>query len=73
MSKFDMKGLLKKDGARTVLASLMSIFIGMLAFTDPNLLGAAKLGVLAGSVIAAVLGLMTGFVLLRRRARATAV
>ena len=31
MSKFDMKGLLKKDGARTVLASLMSIFIGMLA------------------------------------------
>ena len=31
MSKFNMKGLLKKDGTRTVLASLMSIFIGMLA------------------------------------------
>ena len=51
----------------------MSIFIGMLAFTDPNLLGAAKLGVLVGSVIAAVLGLITGFVLLRRRTHATAV
>lgn len=51
----------------------MSIFIGMLAFTDPNLLGAAKLGVLAGSVIAAVLGLVMGFVLVRRRARASAI
>lgn len=47
----------------------MSIFIGMLAFTDPNLLGAAKLGVLVGSVIAAVLGLVVGAMLLRRKAR----
>ena len=31
MNKFDMKSLLKKDGTRTVLASLLSIFIGMLA------------------------------------------
>lgn len=51
----------------------MSIFIGMLAFIDPNLLGAAKLGVLAGSVIAATLGLLTGFVLIRRAARVAAV
>lgn len=51
----------------------MSIFIGMLAFTDPNLLGAAKLGVLTGSVIAALLGLTMGFVLVRRAARAAAV
>ncbi|MFA5679218.1 MAG: Na+/H+ antiporter NhaA [Pseudomonas sp.] len=47
----------------------MSIFIGMLAFIDPNLLGAAKLGVLGGSVIAAVLGLVVGALLLRRTAR----
>ena len=44
----------------------MSIFIAMLAFTDPNLLGAAKLGVLAGSVIAAVLGLVLGAILVKR-------
>lgn len=45
----------------------MSIFIGMLAFSDPNLLGAAKLGVLLGSVIAAVLGLIFGVMLVRRK------
>jgi len=39
----------------------MSIFIAMLAFTDPALLGAAKLGVLVGSVLAASLGLTWGF------------
>ncbi len=38
----------------------MSIFIAMLAFTEPALLGAAKLGVLVGSVVAAVLGLSWG-------------
>ena len=43
----------------------MSIFIAMLAFTDPNLLGAAKLGVLLGSVVAAVLGLAWGVVYAR--------
>ncbi len=31
MSKFNMGSLLKKDGARTILASLLSIIIGMLA------------------------------------------
>jgi NhaA family Na+:H+ antiporter len=40
----------------------MSIFIGMLAFTDEALLGAAKLGVLAGSLAAALLGLLWGVV-----------
>ncbi len=38
----------------------MSIFIAMLAFDDPVLLGAAKLGVLAGSLVSAVLGLTWG-------------
>ncbi len=38
----------------------MSIFIAMLAFDDPQLLGAAKLGVLLGSLIAATLGLLWG-------------
>ena len=38
----------------------MSIFIAMLAFEDPVLLGAAKLGVLAGSLVSAVLGLGWG-------------
>jgi len=47
----------------------MSIFIGMLAFNDPNLLSAAKLGVLIGSLIAAILGLICGTILIRKRAR----
>ena len=38
----------------------MSIFIAMLAFESEALLGAAKLGVLAGSLVAAVLGLAWG-------------
>lgn len=45
----------------------MSIFIGMLAFADPNLLAAAKLGVLGGSVVAAVLGLLFGAILIRKK------
>lgn len=40
----------------------MSIFIAMLAFDSEALLGAAKLGVLAGSLIAATLGLSWGVV-----------
>lgn len=40
----------------------MSIFIAMLAFDDEILLGAAKLGVLLGSVVAAALGLVWGFI-----------
>jgi len=39
----------------------MSLFIGNLAFTDPALVDAVKLGVLSGSLIAAV----SGFLLLR--------
>ncbi|SFW26025.1 sodium/proton antiporter, NhaA family [Nitrosovibrio sp. Nv17] len=44
----------------------MSIFIAMLAFDDANLLGAAKLGVLMGSLAAALLGLGWGMVYARR-------
>ncbi|MCB1617735.1 MAG: Na+/H+ antiporter NhaA, partial [Pseudomonadales bacterium] len=40
----------------------MSIFVAMLAFPDVTLLGAAKLGVLLGSLCAAVLGLTWGVV-----------
>jgi len=42
----------------------MALFIAQLAFTDPSLLGAAKLGVLAASGVAAVLGLGLGRLLL---------
>lgn len=45
----------------------MSIFIAMLAFADPGLLGAAKLGVLLGSFAAAVLGLAWGALAVRQR------
>lgn len=45
----------------------MSIFIAMLAFTDENLLGAAKLGVLMGSLVAAVLGLGWGTLYVQRK------
>ncbi|QHO71384.1 Na+/H+ antiporter NhaA [Bradyrhizobium sp. CCBAU 051011] len=38
----------------------MSIFIALLAFHDKNLLGAAKLGVIVGSVLAACLGMCWG-------------
>lgn len=38
----------------------MSIFIAILAFPDPELLAAAKLGVLLGSLVAALLGLGWG-------------
>ncbi|MHA7112791.1 Na+/H+ antiporter NhaA [Pseudomonas promysalinigenes] len=44
----------------------MSIFIANLAYSDPASLGAAKLGVLSGSVIAAVLGLAWGVTAMRR-------
>lgn len=45
----------------------MSIFIAMLAFDDANLLASAKLGVLAGSMLSALLGLLWGWTLLRGR------
>ncbi len=44
----------------------MSIFIAMLAFDAPALLEAAKMGVLAGSLIAALLGLAWGSLFCRR-------
>lgn len=44
----------------------MSIFIAMLAFSDERLLTAAKLGVLSGSVLAAMLGLGWGAACVRR-------
>jgi NhaA family Na+:H+ antiporter len=44
----------------------MSIFIAMLAFTDERLLNAAKLGVLLGSLVAAMLGLGWGTACVRR-------
>ena len=42
----------------------MALFIAQLAFTDPRLLAAAKLGVLAASVGAGMLGLVLGRFLL---------
>ncbi|MCP1998985.1 NhaA family Na+:H+ antiporter [Nitrobacter winogradskyi] len=45
----------------------MSIFIAMLAFADENLLAAAKLGVLLGSSVAAMLGLGWGVAYVQRR------
>lgn len=44
----------------------MSIFIALLAYADPVLLDAARLGVLAGSVTATVLGLGWGMLYLRQ-------
>ncbi|PAY06417.1 Na+/H+ antiporter NhaA [Bradyrhizobium sp. UFLA03-84] len=49
----------------------MSIFIAMLAFADEALLNAAKLGVLLGSVVAAMLGLGWGAIYIRRRRSVT--
>jgi len=50
----------------------MALFIAQLAFTDPQLLAAAKLGVLAASGAAAVLGLILGRLLLPTTATAGA-
>ena len=48
----------------------MSIFIAMLAFESEALLGAAKLGVLAGSLVAAMLGLAWGVIYRRGAGKA---
>jgi NhaA family Na+:H+ antiporter len=45
----------------------MSIFISNLAFDDPAMLGAAKLGVLTASACAAILGLSVGRFLMPRK------
>ena len=47
----------------------MSIFVSMLAFQDDSLLSAAKLGVLSGSLVAAVLGLLMGGLYIQSRRR----
>lgn len=44
----------------------MSIFIALLAFADQSLIGAAKLGVMLGSLVAAILGLGWGSLYVRR-------
>jgi NhaA family Na+:H+ antiporter len=44
----------------------MSIFIANLGLADGNLLGAAKLGVLAGSCASALLGLTWGVLYMRQ-------
>jgi Na+:H+ antiporter, NhaA family len=51
----------------------MSIFVAMLAFHEPALLGGAKLGVLLGSATAAVSGLIWGLVYRKRLARTPVV
>ncbi|MGL4965711.1 MAG: Na+/H+ antiporter NhaA [Inquilinus sp.] len=57
-------------GGVSVLAGIgftMSLFIGSLAFEDPALQDATKMGVLAGSLIAAVLGSLWLVAVSRRR------
>jgi NhaA family Na+:H+ antiporter len=44
----------------------MAIFIAELAFADPAMLGSAKLGVLIATAVAAVVGLLLGYILLPR-------
>lgn len=50
----------------------MSLFIAQLAFRNPSFLGAAKVGILAASVIAAVIALTLGRLLLPTVAASTA-
>jgi Na+:H+ antiporter, NhaA family len=59
-------------GAVAGVGFTMALFISELAFTDPQLLGAAKLGVLIASGFAAMLGLLLGGALLRPIATAGA-
>lgn len=47
----------------------MAIFVGGLAFVEPELLAAAKLGILGASATAALLGLLYGFVIRHRLQR----
>jgi NhaA family Na+:H+ antiporter len=43
-------------GALAGIGFTVSLFIASLAFTDPALIEAAKVGILAGSILAAALG-----------------
>lgn len=56
-------------GCLTGIGFTMSIFIANLAFTDMDNLGAAKLGVLIGSSVAGIFGLLIGSVLVLRARR----
>lgn len=51
----------------------MAIFVAMLAYQDANLLGAAKLGVLLGSLASAFMGLAWGMAYVRRLRRQESV
>ncbi|MFN2427870.1 MAG: Na+/H+ antiporter NhaA, partial [Candidatus Binatia bacterium] len=53
-------------GAVAGVGFTMALFIAQLAFTDPTLLTAAKLGVLVASAAAGILGLAGGRLLLAR-------
>jgi len=44
----------------------MAIFVGGLAFSQPELLAAAKMGILGASGAAALLGLLYGFAMRKR-------
>lgn len=52
-------------GVTAGIGFTMALFVAQLAFTDPALLGAAKLGVLCASGVAMVAGLAVGMVALR--------
>lgn len=62
----DFKGILL-IGLFAGIGFTMSLFIAMLAFTADDQLNAAKLGVLLGSLIAALAGLLWGFFYLRTK------
>src|SRR5690606_18896126 len=47
----------------------MSLFIGALAFTDPSLAAPVRVGVYAGSILSAIMGLIVLSQSLRRTAR----
>ena len=60
-------------GAVAGIGFTMALFIAQLAFKDPGLLGAAKIGVLGASVVAGAVGLGLGALLLPRDAAGTGV
>lgn len=66
----DLRGLLVV-GTVGGIGFTMALFIAQLAFTDPTLLGIAKVAVLIGSFIAGILGIVLGLVLLPKQADAS--
>jgi len=57
-------------GAVAGIGFTMAIFIAELAFSDPAMLGVAKLGVLGATAVAAIVGLLAGRMVLRLPATA---